>query len=127
MSDRIRVDTHGCTLNWARCPDIYEALPLAEFEGREVVWEDWDVAPDLTHVQSECERCGYDGQPWMSTGTVPPRAGEMAGKRRAWPLKRLFAFQCPACGSCRVYDRGGHGEPVVWRELVDASGQTALF
>ena len=123
----IRIDTHGPTLGWAKCPpDIWQSpLPVTEINGQPVDWEgEWEIAPDLTHVGRECVRCGYDGQPWMMIGTVPPAPGQMFGKRRAWPVKRAFAFECPACEALTIYDRGADGHD--WTPLVECD-QVALF
>jgi hypothetical protein len=108
----IRVGTHGPTVGWAKCPpDIFTSpLPVNEIDGRPIDWEcEWEVALELTHVGSECECCGYDGQPWMLIGIVPPAPGQMFRNRRAWPIKRAFAFRCPACDVITTYDRGAEG------------------
>lgn len=143
----IREATHGPTLAWARCPDVAEEPPpLAEHDGRSVRWEDWEVAPEVVHLRQfgypECERCGYDGQQWITTGLLLPHPGEMtmgthikrlpSGRTYekehpvpAWPIRRLIAYRCPACGADLVYDLGPSGKG--WTLLADAAGQAALF
>jgi hypothetical protein len=143
VSMAIRVETHGLTLAWARCPDVAEEPPpVAELDGHTIRWDDWEVAPLITHIVHECERCGYDGQPWIVTGCMMPLPGETVASYRprklrsgrtydkaclvpAWPIRRLFAYRCPACRCDTVYDMGP--DMKGWKVLVDATGQDVLF
>jgi hypothetical protein len=85
------------------------------------------------HIEVVCARCGYDGQPWTAIGLVAPEPGATvtvlqqqrlpSGRTylqpervRARPIRRLFAYRCPACRADDVYDLGEDGRD--WRILV---------
>jgi hypothetical protein len=135
----VRVETHGPTLAWARCPDVgTDPPPLEDLDGRRVDFGEWEVAPDVfvcmrgrrtPPPRDLCDRCGYDGQPWVSAGTVFPRPGETAiragRKVPAPPVRRIWARRCPACAACVVYDMGVTG--TRFDVLVDSVGQGTLF
>ena len=96
----IRVATHGPTLAWAKTiGDVVDyPPPLEKFNGTEINWCDWEIAPELSHVGQLCERCGYDGQQWITFGMVPHET-------YARPVKRLFALKCPACDADVIIDK----------------------
>lgn len=118
-----RVARLGVTLAWARYPEWPAFEPRYRLhEGRDVEWEAWEVAFEITHVTFECETCGYDGQPWFAMGKVFPLPGDRfrgttraltrAGSQylrdydvQAYPVWRLTAYLCPACDDLRIYDR----------------------
>jgi hypothetical protein len=126
--------THGPALAWSAYPGAGECPPpLSELGGRPVQWADWKIAPQVMHIELVCARCGYDGQPWTSIGLVlPPAVATVTvlKKRRlpsgrtyvqeekvpARPIRRLFAYRCPACRADEVYDMGERGRD--WRILL---------
>jgi hypothetical protein len=129
-SSPARVATKGPTAAWAKSIDIVtDPPPLEDLDGQAVRWEDWEIAPEISHLPQECERCGYDGQPWTTFGTViPETAATVAcrgGQVPARPIKRIWVRRCPACEACVVYDLGSAGKE--FKVLVDATGQAALF
>ena len=119
-----RVATLGVTLAWARYPEWPEYEPAyPNHDGRAIDWEEWEVAPQLTHVTYECETCAYDGQPWYARGLVAALPGERfrgttvaftKSDHRylrgydvpAYAIWQLSAYLCPACDDVRIYDRG---------------------
>ena len=130
LTPPVRVATNGPTAAWARSIDIAtDPPPLEDLDGREIRWDDWEIAPAISHLPQECERCGYDGQPWTTFGTVIPEPGATVAYRGRQvadrPVKRIWARRCPACDACVLYDRGAGGEE--FNVLVDATGQAALF
>lgn len=130
LAPPVRVATHGPTVTWASSIDIVTSPPpLEDLDGWEIQWDDWEIAPLISHIPQECERCGYDGQPWTAYGTVIPEPGATVpghGRRvPARPVKRIWARRCPACQACAVYDRGADGGE--FEVLVDAAGQATLF
>ena len=97
MTETVRMATHGPTLLWARTIDVAEEPPMLKtLEGQEIRWDDWEIAPELSHVESECEQCGYDGQPWLTFGAI-----HVAPRRL---VKVLFVRRCPACEADVIYD-----------------------
>lgn len=105
------VATHGHALEWSTLPDIPPADD--EHNGQRVTFEPWQITPKLTHA-IHCEYCGWDGQRWLSIGTIHPEPGETTtttitrqtrtSKKYnatievpAWPIRRFFLFCCPNC------------------------------
>ena len=101
-----------------------------------MTWRTWKPALPLTHVRLSCGVCG-DVDVWSTSGllgpldddraTVPERAriadGFTYGIERdaaAFPLFRLFAFRCSACGDTTVFDTGESG--AEWVEVDLAQG-----
>jgi len=124
---------NGPTVAWSAYPGVGERPPaVPELGGRPVQWAGWTVAPQLMHVETVCARCGYNGQPWTAIGLVAPATGATVAvlqQRRlpsgrtyqreervpARPIRRLFAYRCPACRADEVYDMGERGYD--WRIL----------
>lgn len=123
----VRVATHGDTSAWAIVPELPLTEP-ANWDGHRIVWADWDFAPQVTHIHDECGSCGYDGRPLMSHAVQHPNVGETFATREtrrlksgrtyardvdvpAWPVVRVFAFLCPACGDLRFYDQFEDRDP----------------
>lgn len=126
-------------LTLVRLPSQERSPPLDEHGGRQVTWDEWETALRVTHIEHECEQCGYSGQPLTAAGTVLPLPGEMVTafeekhpggcarevRRPARPVRRLFAYRCPECRADTVYDWGDDGNS--WVTVLDPSGQAALF
>lgn len=122
------------TLAWSAYPGAAECPPpVSELDGRPVHWVGWKIAPRPMHIEVVCARCGYDGQPWTAIGLVAPEPGATvtvlqqqrlpSGRTylqpervHARPIRRLFAYRCPACRADEVYDLGEDGRD--WRILV---------
>lgn len=126
----VRVATNGPTAAWVKSIDVVtDPPPLEDLDGRKIRWDDWEIAPEISHLPQECERCGYDGQPWTTFGTVIPEPGATVACRGrqvpAWPIKRIWVRRCPACEARVVYDLGAADKE--FKVLVDATGQAALF
>ena len=122
----------GPALAWSAYPGAGERPPrLSDLEGRPVQWASWKIAPQVARIQLVCDRCGYDGRPWMSIGLVAPPTGatvtvlwqqpserlcQQEEKAPAGSARRLFAYRCPVCGADEVYDMGEGGRD--WRILL---------
>jgi hypothetical protein len=105
-------------------------------DGRPVSWRPWKPALPLTHVRLSCSVCG-DVDVWSTSGLLEPAAGDRVtvleraqvadgftfGIERdvaAFPVFRLFAFRCSACGDTTVFDTGESG--AAWVEIDLSQG-----
>ncbi|MFC0626161.1 hypothetical protein [Kribbella deserti] len=113
----------GLTLVWDKVRDL-PAVPLTEHCGRAVTWDDWHLAPNVTHIVQKCEQadCLHEGQKFKTTGTVHPAEGDTilapsrerrtgSGRtygalvrRPAHPVRSLHAFCCARCRHIDVYE-----------------------
>ncbi len=112
-----------------------DAPPVLRIDGRSVVWSPWTEAPCIRR-RTACQVRHNRGWNWVAWGRVNPAPGEQftdvrpcaRGVREvavpAWPIIRLVAYDCPACGHRTTIDLAGGG----WRELAPAGAeQLELF
>ncbi|WP_433542077.1 hypothetical protein ACQP10_37965 (plasmid) [Streptosporangium sandarakinum] len=103
------------------------ALDYPEHDGRRVVWDAWRMLAPTSHITHVCTACEKAGEPWLSVGTVHPLEGEVfliptsdgplpgpLRERPAWPVRRLYAYRCAACGEVIIYDTIDGAD---WREV----------
>lgn len=119
-----------------RLVEPYDGGPAPDYPvhgGRPVTWRTWKPALPNTNVRLSCGVCG-DVNVWSTSGSIAAPGAPAAALARAadsftygferdlaeFPLFRLFAFRCSACGDTSVFDTGESG--AEWVEVDLAEG-----
>lgn len=117
-----------------RLVEPYDGGPAPDYlmhGGRPVTWRPWKPALPGANVRLSCGVCG-DVNVWSTSGIIAPQSGDVEAaveQTRAadsftygfgrdlatFPLFRLFAFRCSACGDTSVFDTGESG--AEWFEV----------
>ncbi len=88
---------------------------LRDHDGVPVQWANWLVAPLITHISNECDRCSFPGPLLFSTGlistfiTEETESTSVDAFSRSRNVIRFYALACPQCAAQQVYDMGADG------------------
>lgn len=67
------------------------ALP-AELDGAPITWDDWDIAPTMSHLPASCVMCAFDEPEAITMGVSEDR-------------RRYSAIRCRRCQWTRIIAR----------------------